>query len=310
MSVVASGDPLNVSLAPSWLDSSVRRSQVALALGITLLISRLPEITLREVLQVDVPLMSWAGVALTVGLWLASRVAPALRPLERYLSVMIVVGLAVASLEAAFNSAAWIAFTADAQPMLALLASRILMAVTALIVLITALALGATQREAYLAVGDLNAPTRSRTSTGVPLRWRTFGPLAFVGLMLLTVWFTVPLLPERIDVTGALPFIGIGAVAALLNAFWEEAAFRAAPLSFLQRVVGPGAGVLILAVWFGLGHFYGGTPSGPMGLIAAGTVAVLFGRAMIETRGLGWPLVLHFAGDLVIFTFLAIRSVA
>ena len=128
--------------------------------------------------------------------------------------------------------------------------------------------------------------------------------------MLLMVWLTAPLLPDQIDIAAAVPFIAIGAVAALFNAFWEEAAYRAAPLSMLQRAVGPEAGILILAVWFGLGHFYGGVPSGATGAIAAGALAVLFGRAMVETRGLGWPVALHFAGDLVIFTFMAIASVA
>jgi hypothetical protein len=31
---------------------------------------------------------------------------------------------------------------------------------------------------------------------------------------------------------------------------------------------------------------------------------------MIETPGFAWPLALHFAGDFVIYTFLAIASVA
>jgi membrane protease YdiL (CAAX protease family) len=77
----------------------------------------------------------------------------------------------------------------------------------------------------------------------------------------------------------------------------------------LQRAIGPGSGVLLLALWFGLGHFYGGVPSGPIGLIATAAVGLLFGRAMIETRGLVWPVALHFAIDVVIFTFLAIASV-
>ena len=51
-------------------------------------------------------------------------------------------------------------------------------------------------------------------------------------------------------------------------------------------------------------------PRAPTGLLAAGLLAVLFGRALIETRGLGWPVALHFGGDFVIFTFLAFASVA
>ena len=57
-----------------------------------------------------------------------------------------------------------------------------------------------------------------------------------------------------------------------------------------------------------IGHFYGGIPSGPMGLVATGGVSLLLGRAMIETRGLVWPIALHFSIDLVIFMFLGIAS--
>jgi membrane protease YdiL (CAAX protease family) len=69
-------------------------------------------------------------------------------------------------------------------------------------------------------------------------------------------------------------------------------------------------GAAILAVWFGLGHYYGGIPSGPIGAVAGAAVGLLFGRAMIETRGLGWPLALHFASDVAIYAFLALASVA
>jgi membrane protease YdiL (CAAX protease family) len=192
--------------------------------------------------------------------------------------------------------------------MIALLATRILFAVLGLVVLGWAALLGASREELYATVGDLDAPTTTRRKDGTYLRWGRLGPVAFVLLALLMVWFGFPMLPDAIDVGAAVPAIAIGAVAALLNAWWEETAFRAGPLSMLQRATGPGAGVLILAVFFGLGHFYGGVPSGPMGLIATGAVAVLLGRAMIETRGLAWPVALHFAIDLVIFTLLAIAS--
>jgi membrane protease YdiL (CAAX protease family) len=281
------------------------------ALAVTLLISRLPEILLREVFGLSVPSMAGAIEGVTILLWLASRFVDVLRPLERYLAVMTVVGIAVALLEWIFGSEAWATLVPPTtQPMVILLATRTLMLGAGLIVLGATLALGATRQEAYLSVGDLDAPTNIRRGDGSYLGWKRFGPIAVVGLMLLMVWFTVPLLPDEIDIVAALPFIAIGAVAALFNAFWEEAVYRAAPLSMLQRAVGAEAGILILAVWFGLGHFYGSVPSGPTGAMAAGALAVLFGRAMIETRGLGWPVGLHFAGDLVIFTFLAIASVA
>ena len=170
--------------------------------------------------------------------------------------------------------------------------------------------LGASRAESYVSVGDLNAPTRTRRKDGTYLRWGRFGPLAIIFLMFLMVWFGFPMVPGSVDLLAAMPAIAIGLVAALLNAWWEEAAFRAGPLSMLQRAVGPGAAVILLALFFGLGHFYGGIPDGPMGLVATGAVGLLLGRAMIETRGLAWPVGLHFSIDAVIFTFLALQSVA
>jgi membrane protease YdiL (CAAX protease family) len=296
--------------APAWRDTTIARSRVVVALAITLLISRLPEIVAREALGLDVPWMPWAIVVLTIALWLASRFVGALEPFERFLAVMIGVTLALALLPLITESALWSSLQpAETQPIVTLLTTRILFAIVAVVLLGWAMLLGASRDEVYARAGDLNARRRPGKNGGEAMRWRRFGPIAFVGLLLLMVWFGVPLLPGRIDLAAAAPYIGLGAIAALLNAFWEEVAFRAAPLSMLQRAIGPGSGVLLLALWFGLGHFYGGVPSGPIGLIATAAVGLLFGRAMIETRGLVWPVALHFAIDIVIFTFLAIASV-
>ena len=296
---------------PPWIDASIDRTQIAVALLVTLLISRLPEIVARELFSLDVPWMGWAVVGLTILLWLGARFLPALRPLERFLAVMVLVNVLIAGLPPVLESSAWQALVpAGTSSMGALLGTRILYAVLGLLVLGWAALLGASRRELYATVGDLNAPTTTRRKDGTYLRWGRFGPIAFALLMLLMVWFGFPILPDAFDLGAALPAIAVGVVAALLNAWWEETAFRAGPLSMLQRAIGPGAGVLVLALFFGLGHFYGGVPSGPMGLIATGAVALLLGRAMIETRGLGWPVALHFAIDLVIFTFLAVATVA
>jgi len=289
---------------------TTRTSVTGLAWITTLLISALPQIVVQEFLGVEVPWMPWAIVAVTAALWLASRVVGTLAPLERYLAVMVPVGLAIALIPTIFQSQLWQTIVPPtAQPMLILLAERLVLAAFAFGLIGVAFALGASRREAYLVVGDLNAPTKTRRRSGGYYGWLTVGTIAVVGIMLLMVWFLFPRLPDQINLAAALPFIGVGVVAAFLNAFWEEVAFRAVPLSMLQRAVGPSMGVLILAVYFGLGHFYGGIPPEWMGLIAAGAIGLLFGRAMIETKGLAWPVGLHFAGDLVIFTVLAIASV-
>lgn len=307
--VVADGDPGAEASAPPWIDADVDRTRLMVALVVTLAISRLPEIVARDVLAIDAPWVPWAILVVTAGLWLAARVVDTLRPFERFLAVMVLVNALVAALPVLFELAPWQALVpASTSPMTELLATRLLYAVLGLLALGWAMALGASRREVYARVGDLDAPTMTRRKDGDYLRWGRLGPLAVVFLVLLMVWFGFPILPDTIDLGAALPAIAVGAVAALLNAWWEETAFRAAPLSMFQRAIGPGAAVLLLALWFGIGHYSGGVPSGPMGLIATGAVAVLLGRAMIETKGLGWPLALHFSIDFVIFAFLAIAS--
>jgi membrane protease YdiL (CAAX protease family) len=305
----ASAEP--PSGAPAWIDPTIERSRLWVALAVVLAISRLPEIVARDFLSLDVPWMGWLILAVTGGLWAAARVVGALRPLERFLAVMALVNLLIAGLPAVLESTLWTGLVPDSTaPMVALLAIRILYAVLGAAVLAWALLLGAGRSELYLSRGDLNAPTRNRRRNGSYVGWARFGPLMVVFLMFLMVWFGFPMLPSTFDLGAALPAIAVGALAALLNAWWEETAFRVGPLSMLQRAIGPGAGVILLALFFGFGHYYGGVPSGPMGLIATGAVGLLLGRALIETRGLAWPIALHFSIDLVIFTFLGIASVA
>jgi membrane protease YdiL (CAAX protease family) len=283
---------------------------VVAAWGVTLLVSRLPEIVLREGFGLSVPWMPAAVVGVSGLLWLASRFLRLLRPLSGYLAIMTLLAVLLAGIGVIFESQLWRTLVPpSAQPMLILLAERVVLAVLALVLIGALLLTGTTRREAYLVAGDLNAPAGSRRGRRT-LRWSVLGPLASLALLGLTAVVVAPLLPDRIDVAAAVPYVGIALLAAALNAFWEEVAYRAAPLSQLQRAISPGLGVVILAVWFGLGHYYGGIPSGPVGAIAATAIALLFGRAMIETRGLAWPLVLHFASDVAIYTVLALASVA
>jgi membrane protease YdiL (CAAX protease family) len=276
----------------------------------TLLVSRLPEIILREIFSLSVPWMPWAVVVLSGLLWLAARFVGRLRPLERYLAVMTVLAVLFVIIPLIFESSVWEALVPPTgQPIVILLAERVVLALLALVMIGVVALLGTRPSDAYVRLGDLNAPTTSRKPGSTELlRWGLFGPVMVVFLAFITAWAAAPMVRGTVDLMAALPFIGLAAIAAVLNAFWEEVAYRAAPLSQLQRAIGPSAGVLILAAWFGLGHYYGGIPSGLMGALLTGAVALLFGRAMIETRGLGWPVALHFVGDLVIYVFLALAA--
>jgi hypothetical protein len=64
----------------------------------------------------------------------------------------------------------------------------------------------------------------------------------------------------------------------------------------------------LTAVWFGLGHYYGGIPSGAVGAVGVSLLALLLGKAMVDTRGMGWSLIMHIAIDTVIYLAIATGS--
>jgi membrane protease YdiL (CAAX protease family) len=94
---------------------------------------------------------------------------------------------------------------------------------------------------------------------------------------------------------------------AVLNAASEEFQFRCVPLAHLRGVFRPAENILLTAVFFGVGHYYG-QPSGPLGVIMAGFAGWIWARSMIDTRGSVWAFFIHMAQDIVIFTFLVVGA--
>jgi membrane protease YdiL (CAAX protease family) len=80
------------------------------------------------------------------------------------------------------------------------------------------------------------------------------------------------------------------------------------PLSQLWAVVGSRQAIWMTAVWFGLGHYYGGIPSGLSGALFLTLMGALFGKAMLETKGIAMPVFIHLWGDLLIYVFYALAS--
>lgn len=106
----------------------------------------------------------------------------------------------------------------------------------------------------------------------------------------------------------ALPLLPFVLIAAVLNAFNEEMTYKASFLSVLENVVGKYQALWLMAVYFGIGHFYG-IPYGVIGVIMAGFLGWFLGKSMLETRGVGWAWLIHFVQDVLIFAFLAIGSI-
>ena len=94
-----------------------------------------------------------------------------------------------------------------------------------------------------------------------------------------------------------------------MNAFGEEVTYRASTLGTLLPAVGPKHALWLTSLWFGLGHYYGGFPSGPAGLVQSGLLALLMGKAMLDIRGLGWSWIIHVTIDTAIYSFLSMNII-
>jgi membrane protease YdiL (CAAX protease family) len=290
----------------------MERRSLVVAWVVTLLLSRLPEIGLREGLGWDVPWINAAWIAVAIVLIVASTAVTILRPLRDYLVVMLAVLVLTTLVDPLIRNALFrdIAPTDTDPELRRLFAERVLLAIEALAIVPVLFALGYRRSDTYLVVGDLRAPSGLRVG-GRSVPWLVAGPIAGIALVALTASFASSMVTATPDLwSKAVPLLPLAWLAAGLNAFAEEVLYRAGLLGPLARAVGPRAGVWILAVWFGFGHVYGGIPSGVMGLALAGSLGLLFGKAMIDTRGLAMPWLLHVSADLAIYTFLAVGAVS
>ncbi|WP_369256908.1 CPBP family intramembrane glutamic endopeptidase [Geodermatophilus amargosae] len=272
---------------------------------VTLSLSSLPAILAVEL----------AGVAPLAAHWVTLGAAPALaavawtwrpaRPVARYLGVMVVV-FCVAHLLPPLLGHLTAAGGSDLSRALATKTVFLLVAAAVAAVLVRGLRMA--PREAFLAPGDLAAPSGLRLpGTSRELSWAVLGPLAagaLLALLATTTWLDSGLQPASLE--RLVPVLPLVIVCAAFNAMGEEVVYRSGPLATVVGVVSPGQAVLLTSAWFGLAHYSGSVPDGFGGVLQSGVLALLLGGAMVATKGLGWPFLLHFAVDLVVFASIAV----
>jgi hypothetical protein len=163
----------------------------------------------------------------------------------------------------------------------------------------------------FLAKGDTGALAEPVKWMGIKEgeRWNKLGRNFAIIISSGTLLFLVLAGRPPLDiVVRALPFVPAILIAAALNAFNEEMTYKASFLSVLEDAVGKQHALLLMAAYFGIGHFYG-VPYGVVGVLMAGFLGWFLGKSMLETRGLWWAWFIHFWQDVLIFSFLAIGSI-
>ena len=279
-----------------------------------LLASLLPKVVLQEVFKVPISESMGAAIAGTVFLvgllltfaWYAVR---GLRP-------FFILGLVLVGAE-------WLVFTkVDQLPiyqswlhnpsfnvyMLAEQSLRLLVTLTIIAVLFL---MKKHASAFFLAKGNTSAAVEPVRWLGIKEgeRWNKLGPLFALIISSGTLAFLILAGRPPLDlVIRALPFLPAILIAAALNAFYEEMTYKASFLSVLENPVGKRQALLLMATFFGIGHYYG-VPYGIIGVLMASFLGWLLGKSMLETRGFAWAWFIHFLQDVLIFSFMAIGSV-
>lgn len=185
--------------------------------------------------------------------------------------------------------------------------ARCLPLVGAGLMIFTLVGINVRRSDIYLRIGNMSAAAAPIPWLGIrsPVRWTVFGPILLVifGIALPAfLYFSLqPDFSARARVWQFLPWI---LATAALNAANEEFQFRCVLLTHLRDVVAPAEAILLTAILFGIGHYYG-QPSGAIGVVMASIAGWLWGKSMVETGGVGWAFLIHMVQDVVIFAFLA-----
>jgi len=132
--------------------------------------------------------------------------------------------------------------------------------------------------------------------------WPVIGPLIALAFTLGTIMymsFSVSAQGGAINASffRLLPLV---LLFSFTNAWTEEMVSRFVIVTGLHGRLSTTAICLISATVFGLAHL-SGTPGGPFGVVASGVMGGLLAKSVIETRSMGWALLIHFLQDVVIF---------
>jgi len=300
-----------VSEATPVARQGVRGLAVPSAWVLMLAASALPRVLVQEL---GLGSTQWVRPAQAVALaaaLVASSLVAALRPLRLAAAVFLIVHVAEWLVFDAAGRLLPVLTTGDGGFVSQMVAVQLPRLALSLVVVAASLPLFGGRRAFFLARGDLAAPAAPIRGIGVgkPTRWNRLAPILTLCLAGGTLVFLVMAggAPPA-NLAAAVPLLPFVLGFAAINAFGEEVTYRAPQLAALHGAIGSTHSLLITAAYFGIAHYYG-VPYGIVGVLMSAVLGWLLGRSMLETRGMFWAWFIHFAMDVVIFTFLAAGSV-
>lgn len=285
---------------------------VAITWGMVILGSLLPEILLTAA-GFKVPAWwSWVQillVLLVLGLSMRSLALQPLQPFLLFLAGYLLLWRAMAVIRALPRWQAWETATGWVSGISAIQGLKMGIA----LVLLAGLFFLLRRRDKFFFMrGQIGNPAQPVPWLGMrnPTPWTKFGAIIalfffFGGILFL--WLSNQ--PTVGMVTKALPLLPFIILISATNALSEEVMFRSALLAPLQMGIPRSTALAAISIFFGLAHYSGSFPSGFVWVFLTGFLGFLFGKAMLETRGLAMPWFLHLVSDIPVFFFTAVFSI-
>ncbi|MCW5910531.1 MAG: CPBP family intramembrane metalloprotease [Cyclobacteriaceae bacterium] len=133
--------------------------------------------------------------------------------------------------------------------------------------------------------------------------WNFYGPIMAVAFTIGTLLLmSVDVMSQNGSINNSFfAMMPLVLFVSATNAWSEEIFSRFVIVAGLDGKLKPVTICWISGVIFGIPHYFFGTPSGLFGVVMSGMLGWLLAKSVIETRGLGWALFIHFLQDVVIF---------
>lgn len=187
---------------------------------------------------------------------------------------------------------------------------RAIRTIGVLFLILSLIGSGMGPHDLFLRFGNWRAPVQPDAFLWFrrPIPWMRLAVMVpLISGVILTVYLYSTLHPQIDRGYRLLLLLPWALAASALNAANEEFQFRSVLLARLKGIVTPKEAVLLTAVLFGVGHYFG-QPAGWGGVFLAGFVGWVWAKSMVETQGFAFAFVSHFVLDMVIFYFLAMSA--
>jgi len=274
----------------------------------TLLASALPEVLLHE-LRISIPgWLIWLKLAALGALIVLAVLWKRSRPLIPFFVVLSALLFGIWVMDRVRGTAgyrSWEGTASYAGGMIALMLLEMALAVVMIAVL---LLLGYRRKDFFFSKGAPEPMAERVRWLGMnkDIGWKEFGPIVIViAVFLISGFLFASNPPSQGFWLKALKALPLAALLAAMNAFNEETLWRSAFFAPLHAVVGKHPALWMNAFIFGLAHYLSGSPGGLPGFMLTGFLGYLMGKAMLETRGFGWPWLIHFITDIPVLVFMA-----